>query len=40
MNAIEIRRVTDKSGLKQFIRFYYDLYRDSKYAVPFLAYDE
>ena len=40
MNAIEIRRVSDKSGLKQFIRFYYDLYRDSKYAVPFLAYDE
>ena len=40
MNSIEIKRVTNKQGLKQFIRFYYDLYRGSKYAVPFLAFDE
>ena len=40
MNPVEIKRVTDKNGLKQFIRFYYDLYRGSKYAVPFLFFDE
>ena len=40
MNQIEIKKVSDKKGLKQFIRFYYDLYRGSKYAVPFLFFDE
>ena len=40
MNSIEIRTVTNKRELKQFIRFYYDLYRGSKYAVPFLFFDE
>ena len=40
MNSIVIKKVTDKKGLKQFIRFYYDLYRGSKYAVPFLSFDE
>ena len=40
MSSIEIKKVTDKRGLKQFIRFYYDLYRDSKYAVPYLYFDE
>lgn len=40
MNSIEIRTVTNNRELKQFIRFYYDLYRGSKYAVPFLFFDE
>ena len=40
MNPIEIRPVTSRGELKQFIRFYYDLYRGSKYAVPFLFFDE
>lgn len=40
MNPIEIKTVKSKSELKQFIRFYYDLYRGSKYAVPFLFFDE
>ena len=40
MSPIEIRKVTDKRGLRQFIRFYYDLYSGSKYAVPFLYFDE
>ena len=40
MTSVEIRRVADKQGLKQFIKFYYDLYRGSKYAVPFLYFDE
>lgn len=37
---IEIRQVTDKRGLRTFIDFYYELYRGSKYAVPFLYSDE
>lgn len=40
MNPIKIKTVKSKSELKQFIRFYYDLYRGSKYAVPFLFFDE
>ena len=40
MNPIEIKTVKNKRELKQFIRFYYDLYRGSKYAVPFLFFDE
>ena len=40
MQAIEIRKVTNNQELKQFIRFYYDLYRGNKYAVPFLFFDE
>ena len=40
MNSLEIRKITDKRGLKQFICFYYNLYRGSKYAVPFLYFDE
>ena len=40
MNSLEIRKVTSNRELKQFIRFYYDLYRGSKYAVPFLFFDE
>ena len=37
---VEIRKVTNKRELKQFVQFYYDLYRDSKYAVPYLFFDE
>ncbi len=37
---IEIKRVDDKKSLRQFIQFYYDLYRDCQYAVPFLYFDE
>lgn len=37
---IEIRKVSTKRELKQFIQFYYDLYRDSKQAVPYLYFDE
>lgn len=37
---IEIRKVSTKHELKQFIQFYYDLYRDSKQAVPYLYFDE
>jgi len=36
----EIRRVTDKRGLQTFIDFYYQLYRGSRYAVPYLYSDE
>lgn len=37
---IEIRKVNSKKSLKKFIQFYYDLYRDCPYAVPFLYFDE
>ena len=37
---IEIRRITDRQGLKQFIQFYYDLYRGNDCAVPYLYADE
>ena len=37
---IEIRRVTDKKGLKAFVEFRRELYRDCKYAVPYLSFDE
>ena len=40
MSAVEIRRVTDKRGLKRFVQFYYDLYRGSEYAVPYLYSEE
>ncbi|MCR4583285.1 MAG: N-acetyltransferase [Prevotella sp.] len=36
----EIRKVTSRSELRQFVQFYYDLYRDCPYAVPFLYSDE
>ncbi|MCH5311036.1 MAG: N-acetyltransferase [Prevotella sp.] len=39
-NTIEIRKVTDKRGLRTFIDFYYDLYHGSPYAVPYLYSDE
>ena len=37
---IKIKRVKTKRELKQFIQFYYDLYRDNDCAVPFLYADE
>ena len=37
---IKIKRVETKRELKQFIQFYYDLYRDNDCAVPFLYSDE
>ena len=37
---IEIKRVDDKKSLRQFIQFYYDLYRNCQYSVPFLYFDE
>ncbi len=37
---VEIRKVTTKSELKQFVQFYYDLYRGSEQAVPYLFFDE
>lgn len=41
MNSkIEIRQVKTKKDLDLFIDFYYDLYRNSEYAVPFMRFDE
>jgi GNAT superfamily N-acetyltransferase len=37
---IEIRKVSTKRELKQFIQFYYDLYRHCPQAVPYLYFDE
>ena len=37
---VEIRKVTTRRELKQFVQFYYDLYRDSEQAVPYLYFDE
>ena len=37
---VEIRKVTTKRELKQFIQFYYDLYRNCEQAVPYLCLDE
>lgn len=40
MTPVEIRKVTDRKQLRQFIQFYYDLYRSNDYAVPYLFFDE
>ena len=37
---VEIRPVSTKRELKQFVQFYYDLYRGCDCAVPFLYFDE
>ena len=37
---VEIKKVTTKKELRQFVQFYYDLYRDNDCAVPFLYFDE
>ena len=36
----EIREVTPKKELQQFVQFYYDLYRGNEHAVPYLYSDE
>ena len=40
MSRIEIRQVNNNKELKQFVQFYYDLYRRNDFAVPFLYSDE
>ena len=40
MSTIEIKRVTNRKELEQFIQFYYDLYRGNECAVPYLYSDE
>ena len=40
MRTIEIRQVTNRKELRQFIQFYYDLYRGNNCAVPYLYRDE
>lgn len=37
---VEIKKVTTKKELRQFVQFYYDLYRGNDCAVPFLYFDE
>ena len=37
---IEIRRVENRRQLRQFVQFYYDLYRPCEQAVPYLFFDE
>ena len=39
-SMIKIKRVESRADLRQFIQFYYDLYRGNDYAVPFLFQDE
>ena len=40
MSNIEIRPVTTRRELQQFVQFYYDLYRGNDYAVPYLYSEE
>ena len=40
MSRIEIKEVTNRKELTQFIQFYYDLYRGNNYVVPFLFNEE
>ena len=40
MSKIEIRRVSNRQELQQFVQFYYDLYRGNDCAVPYLYMDE
>ena len=40
MNKIEIKPVTTRQELQQFVQFYYDLYRDNDCAVPYLDSEE
>lgn len=37
---VEIRTVKTQEDLSRFIDFYYDLYRGSEFAVPFIRFDE
>lgn len=38
--SVEIKKVESKEGLKEFVNFFYDLYRDCEFAVPYLYADE
>ena len=40
MSTIEIKQVTNRKELTQFIQFYYDLYRGNDCAVPYLFSEE
>ena len=40
MSNIEIRPVTTRRELQQFVQFYYDLYRGNDHAVPYLYSEE
>ena len=40
MSSIDIKRVTNRKELEQFVQFHYDLYRGDDCAVPFLFFDE
>lgn len=40
MGNVEIKKVDSQKSLRAFVNFYYDLYRDCPYAVPFLYSDE
>lgn len=40
MAETRIIHITDKRGMDAFVGFYYDLYRGSEYAVPYLRMDE
>ena len=40
MSTIEIRQVTNRKELKEFVQFYYDLYRGNDCAVPYLFREE
>ena len=40
MSKIEIRPVTTRQELQQFVQFYYDLYRGDEHAVPYLYSEE
>lgn len=40
MSNITVRRVETKRDFNRFIDFYYDLYRNDEYAVPYLRSDE
>ena len=40
MSSVEIRKVTDKKGLKTFIEFHYELYKGNQYDAPNLYSDE
>ena len=37
---MKVQKVTTKKELKQFVQFYYDLYRGNENAVPFIYFDE
>ena len=40
MSTIEIKQVSNRKELTQFVQFYYDLYRGNNYAIPYLFSEE